>query len=88
METNIILISISKDELKDLIQQSIAAALNGNSTEGKELLTAKEASKLLGCSRSHLSKCVKSNLISCKRLGKRVYFEKSELINQIKNMRG
>ncbi len=84
MENKFILFSLSKDELQLLIKDAVENAIknNGiNNSKPKELLSAKEAAELLGCSRSFLY----TKNFPRKKLGKRVFYLRNDIENFIKN---
>ena len=81
---NIILISITEEELEKLIEKIFLRIINDNSAHfprDKKLLSAKDAASYLQCSRSHLTKMGQKGTLKTRRLGKRVYFMKEDLEN-------
>ena len=82
MNDTIILISISKEELKELIREAVAEAINSQKVKG--LLSFKEACKFLGISSSTLNKWKVEGKIPFKRLGKRIFFIPSEILTALK----
>ena len=80
---NIILMSITKEELIIIIKECITQELNEK--KQKEMLTFKETCEFLGCSASGLNKWKAQNLIPYKKLGKRIYFQREELLKSLKD---
>lgn len=80
---NIVLISIPQDKLKDLIKEALHEELNLK--KQKELLSFREAYEFLGISSSCLSKWKSENRIPYKKLGKRVFFNRQEILESLKN---
>jgi predicted DNA-binding transcriptional regulator AlpA len=80
---NIVLISIPQDKLKDLIREAIREELSYK--KDKELLNFKETCEFLGISPSALNKWKSENRIPYKKLGKRVFFNRQELLESLKN---
>jgi excisionase family DNA binding protein len=78
-----IFLSLSRQELMDLIKAAIKEELNQK--KEKELLSFKEMCKFLGCSVSGLNKWKSENKIPYKKLGKRVFFSRSEVVEALKN---
>ena len=80
---NIIFTSLSYDELRELIKGTIREELNKKNE--KELLNVREACELLDISRSALNKWKSENKIPYKRLGKRIYFNRKDLLDALKD---
>lgn len=80
---NIILISLTKDELIDLFRGVLREEHNYKNE--KKLLNTKEVCKFLDCHISTLNKWKAEGIIPFKRLGKRVYFDKEEIIKAMKD---
>ncbi len=78
----IILISITQDELQKLISNAVKEALEIK--KQKELLSFKETCEFLCCSPSALNKWKSENKIPYKRLGKRIYFNRNEITEALK----
>lgn len=84
MENNkIYLLSISETELKELIKSSMKEVLE--TKNDKELLSFKETCEFLGCSPSALNNWKSQNKIPYKRLGKRIFFNRSEVVEALKD---
>lgn len=79
---NIVLFSISHDQLKDLIKEAVHEEIVRK--KEKELLNFKEAREFLGISASALNKWKSENRIPFKKLGKRVFFSRQDLRNSLK----
>ena len=79
--TNIVVIDI--DELRKIIMETVKVAITtyapSNSTENKEILSVKEASKFLDMQPKTIYNKVSSGEITPIRKGKRIYFERSYL---------
>ena len=71
--------------MQNLIKEAVRDELKNNGInilgKPKELLTAKEAASLLGCSRSFLY----TQKFPHKKLGKRIFFQRKEIEDFIKN---
>ena len=80
---NIVLISISLDELKDLIRDAVRQELSLK--KEKELLNFKETCEFLGVSESALNKWKSENRIPFSRLGKRIFFKRQDLRNALED---
>jgi len=81
-----ILISMTVEELQELIKTSVKQCLNeaNQKKQEKELLSFKETCEYLGCSRSALNSWKAAGKIPYKRMGKRVFFSKSEVTEAMK----
>jgi excisionase family DNA binding protein len=83
MKTNqIIFFSLSPEELKQTIKEVFREELNLK--REKELLSFKEVCQFLGVHPSTLSKWKSQNLIPFKKMGKRIFFSKQEVIAALK----
>ena len=78
MDNKIILISISKEELKELIDEAVIQAINAK--KQKELLTFRETLAFLGISSSCLNKWKSEGKILYQRLGKRIFFNTKDIL--------
>jgi hypothetical protein len=91
MTTSTILENVSTDELKNLISESVRVEISkltptapeaSNSTE--QPISQLEAIKFLGKSRQTLIAWRRKGVISAHRLGGRIYYLKSELLEAMK----
>lgn len=82
MNEQLIFFSLSKDELQNIITNAVKQALE--TKQDKELLSFREACEFLGCSSSALNKWKSENRIPYKRLGKRVFFNRQEIMQALK----
>ena len=80
---NIILISITKDELIDILRGVVRQELN--TKKDKELMSFKETCEFLRVSASWLNKQKSEDKIPYKKLGKRVFFFRKEIINALED---
>ncbi len=80
---NIVLISIDKTELENLIRTAVKSELSAK--RQKELMSFKETRELLGISTSTLNKWKRENRIPSKKLGKRIFFEYLKVIQALKD---
>lgn len=80
---NFVLISLSKDELKDIVRDAFKGELNLK--HEKDLMTANEAIDFLSISKSCLNEWKSNGVIPYKKLGKRIYFSKSEITEALKD---
>jgi len=83
MNPNIVLFSLSVDELNNLIQKAVHEGLKEKTQ--KELLNFKEACEFLGISSSALNTWKRQNRIPYKKLGKRIMFSREELLKALKD---
>lgn len=89
-ESSLILTSVPLNELTDIIRDCVRSEVDKKPpalTEDNpnELLTIKEAAKLLKKSKTTLNKWKKNGTIPSHRLASRVYFKKQELIEAMKS---
>ncbi len=91
MNVNLNLSKEMKDELKELIRESLKQEFekvlvrkNGNPVDESKMLNRKEACKLLGCSSTTLWNYQRKGLIPFHKVGKKVLFNRSELLNHLK----
>lgn len=80
---NIVLISINKDELSSLIKDAVHLELSQR--EEKKLLNFKETCEFLGISASALNQWKAQSKIPYKKLGKRVFFDRKEVMQSLKD---
>ena len=73
---NVVFLSISIDELKDIVRDAVKQELNIK--KEKELMTFEEARVFLNISQSCLNQWKAQGKIPFQKLGKRVFFSKSE----------
>jgi hypothetical protein len=74
----IFLTSISEEELFGLIQKAVNEAVNRK--QEKELLNFKETCNFIGISSSSLHKYKSKNLIPYRKLGKRIFFNRNDVM--------
>lgn len=72
-----------KQELKELISGKLDKPENSN-----QLLNRKQASKLLGCSLTTLYHYQKKGLIPYHQVGRKLLFNRSDLLGQLKGKNG
>jgi len=77
MNEQLIFFSLSKDELKEIIKDTIHEEMNLK--KEKELMTFKETCDLLNISASCLNTWKSLGKIPFKKLGKRIYFSRDEI---------
>ncbi len=80
--SKIILISLTEIELQDMITNAVKQALEIK--KQKELLSFKETCEFLCCSPSALNKWKSENKIPYRKLGKRIYFNRNEITEALK----
>lgn len=80
---NVVFLSLSIEELKDIVRDAVKQELNLKNE--KELMTFKETCDFLRCSASALNKWKSENKIPYKKLGKRVFFSRSEVLDALKD---
>jgi excisionase family DNA binding protein len=83
MQSEIILLSITKDELNEIVSSAVESSLNKKSE--KQLLTFKETCEFLGIHASTLNSWKAQKKIPFKKLGKRVFFSKKEVLDSLEN---
>ncbi len=85
---NIVLLSISKNELESLIENSVRKILNenvnGQNSNDDGLLTVKETANFLRLAVPTIYGYIHLRKIPCFKKGKRLYFSKDALINWVK----
>lgn len=85
---NIVLLSISKNELESLIEKSVRKVLSepptGNINHGDVMLSIKEASQLLKVAVPTIYHYTSERLIPFFKRGKRLYFSKDALMEWVK----
>lgn len=74
--------TLSIEELRNLIKESVREEINRK--EDKKIMSFKETCNFLECSASALNKWKSESRIPFKKLGKRVYFVKDEIIKALK----
>lgn len=77
----ILLLSITLEDLKEVIRDVIREELSPN--DEKELLNFKETCEFLGCSASSLNRWKSEGKVPYRKMGKRVFFLKSELLSSL-----
>ena len=84
MQSNkIVLFPISIDELEDLIRKIISAEINKKKVE--DLMDFKQACVFLRISTSTLNVWKAKDMVPFRRLGKRIYFSRTEILQVLKN---
>jgi len=79
---NIVLISIPKDELRSMIKQAVNEELSLK--KEKEILSFREIQELLGVSSSALNGYMRTGKVPYKKLGKRILFNRLEVLTALK----
>ena len=81
------IIFLSSVELETIVRDAVKSALSEvNSRQNeKELLNFKECCEFLGISASSLNKWKSKNLIPYRKLGKRIFFKKSEVLKALED---
>jgi excisionase family DNA binding protein len=90
------IIVADREELSDMISEIIRRELEGmNDNEGKmetntdeKLITKNEMAKELKCSLQKLSYMMRKELIPYYRVGRNIYFKRSEILEMAKNGQG
>ena len=80
---NIILISIDKDELSSIIKSAIHVELSQK--KEKELMNFKETYEFLNISPSTLNKWKSESKIPFKKLGKRIFFSRADVMQSLED---
>ena len=85
-EQKVLLFPLTLDQLHETIRNAVAEVLAENrKANQKEMLSAKELCSLLGISISTLNKWKAENKIPYKRMGKRNFYPRSEVIGALKD---
>ena len=79
-----ILITLSVDELKNLVRDCLREELNLK--KEKEILSFRETMDLLGISASTLNKMKAEGKVPFRKAGKRILFQRKEVIAALKNL--
>lgn len=79
----IILFSIDKEELKEMIKEVIKEEFSRKAEN--EFLSFKETCHFLGVSPSFLNKMKSENRIPFKKMGKRIFFHRTEIKEALKS---
>ena len=80
--SKIVLISLTREELQNLISSAVKEALAVK--KQKELMSFSECQEFLGVSASALNVWKASNKIPFHRMGKRIFFKRQEVIEALK----
>jgi len=80
---NIVLISIGKEELQELVRSAVKSELRNK--QQKQLMNFKETREYLGISTSTLNKWKSTDKIPFKRLGKRIFFNRADVLQALKD---
>lgn len=83
MQTDIVLMSISREELQSLIKDAIRSELSKK--KEKEILNAAEVCDLLNIHPSTLACWKRENKVSYKRKGKRIFFFRSQILADLED---
>jgi len=87
-----VILNLSLQELEEIIQRSVETALRRVATESDNenkvdhMLTRKEVAKMLSLSLPTLTKYVKQGKIPAHRIGNRILFKKTEIIESLKEV--
>lgn len=95
MATIIRVLEVSRNELQQLLQETISheilqlkeligSSIHSPPADYNEILTASQAADLLGISKVTLNKIIKSRLLPFITVGKRKRFKRSDLIKYLK----
>ena len=91
MVNNLVLISISKDELKEIIQECVKAQLDCRTeaspmpVHDDDFIGMPEVQKLLSVSKVTIHKWKSKGIIPYHKLNRRLFFKRSEILNAVKN---
>lgn len=85
-QNNIILFSLSQVELIKIIREAVKIELSASleNKHEKELMNFKETCEFLGIHTSTLNKWKAENKIPFKRLGKRIFFNRIDVLSALK----
>ncbi len=82
MQTEIVLISISREDLQSLIRDAVRSEFSKK--RGKEILNANDVCELLDIHISTLNKWKTEGILPYRRLGKRIFFNREEVLSSLK----
>lgn len=93
MNENLILITVKKEELENLIENAVQNAVKQSVkvVEPEQLLKGQEAADLLGIDPSTLWHWRKKSLIKAHALGSRIFYKRSEImeaLTELNNKKG
>ncbi|MBI9072075.1 MAG: helix-turn-helix domain-containing protein [Melioribacteraceae bacterium] len=83
MQNNIVLMSIDKNELSSIVSDAIKTQL-ANKRE-KDLMNFQETCEFLGIHPSTLNRWKSRNKIPFKKLGRRIFFNRQDVIKALKD---
>jgi len=89
---NIILMSISKEDLQQIIRDSVKSELNNSTVpspiikEEETLMNTKDVQSLFGVSRITIHKWKKQGLFPYHKINRKLYFKRSEVIASMKRI--
>lgn len=83
MQENIVLFSINKDELSSIIKDAVHLELS--QIKEKDLMNFNETCEFLGISVSTLNAWKAQDRVPYKRLGKRIFFKRSDVMLALKD---
>jgi hypothetical protein len=82
MDSDIILISLSQNQLRDIVKEAVNEVLYKK--KEKELMNFRETMEFLGVSASCLNKWKSSGKIPFRRMSKRIFFHREEVMEALK----
>ena len=85
MENNIVLLSISKNEIQELLRTVIIEEFP--KPKKKLLYSSKELCVVLGISLSTLNNWKAAGIVPCKKLGKRIFYDIDDVIKSMEESR-
>ena len=83
MSEQILISQLSKSELKEIIKSSLIEVLKQNRKKESALMNSHQLCKWLGISLSTLAVWKRENKIPYKRMGKRIFFSKTEVLKAL-----
>lgn len=84
MNDPVLMYPFSKSELQETIKIAVAEVLQNDRKKEKDLINADQLIDWLGISLSTLNVWKRDNKIPYKRLGKRIFFSRSEVLEALK----
>jgi excisionase family DNA binding protein len=84
MDKEIILLSLTKDELDHIVTSAVESVLNKKTK--KELMNFKEVCEYLNVHPSTLNSWKSKGMVPYKRLGKRIFFQREEILAALKSI--
>lgn len=85
MNENLILITVKKEELENLIENAVQNAVKQNvkAVEPDQLMTRQQTADFLSVNLATLWRYTKSGVLPAHQIGNRVYYKRSEILESL-----